>query len=600
MAALSGVLLAEPVASLARQAGISSLASAGIGLLSLSLSGLALRSGSAGAALSSLGLAFLLLALPAPPPTVEAGVVVLEGAVAREGSIRPGGRFSSWVRSGGAKYVVEGRGARLRAGAGVEVFGYLQAPTPWQARRGASGRIGATRVETLRAGRGLSALRGAVRRALSEALREGAPRHHRLLKSVLLGGGAVRNRERAAFSTTGTAHLLSISGLHVAILAGLALLALRALGLSAGSQRWGVVSLLVLYLILVGPRAPTLRATVAAVAWLIAPGRSDGFNRLACALLVVVAWDPGAARSLGFQLSFGTVTGLILLGRCWRPRAWLARQFVGGVSAFFASSPLLAARLGQVPWAALWLGPPALALFTVVLGLALVGAVLGVVHPVLGAPALGAADTLASLLVGAIELCAARFPADRVLPPNPIVVALGLGALALGAVRREAGRSSLGLLLVGAALCLSWTLPPPPLSSTTRELRVTSFARGAWVEGPGGLLALGAEPSARARARVSASVLRGQRFARWEARRFEEGAVLYTRGDWRVLWVPRSVELVLEEPVDLVVTRLRGVRQRQRLQEHLRPGAPLEALVTCAPQPGADRPIVVAGARPGG
>jgi ComEC/Rec2-related protein len=594
LAALSGALLAEPLGSwpealvwIAAAALISGFA--------------ALWSRSAGLALTSFGVSFLLLALPAPAPVVSAGVVRFEGEVTREGSLRPGGRYSAWAQLAGAKYVLEGKGIRPRPGEEIRALGYLQQPTPWQGRRGASGRIGVTRVEVRRAGRGLRALRGAVRRALSEALRQGAPRQHRLLKSVLLGGGEVRPRERAAFSATGTAHLLSISGLHVAILAGLALLALRVLGWSPRAQRWGVAALLVLYLILVGPRAPTLRATIAALAWLIAPGRSDGFNRLACALLVVVAWDPGAARSLGFQLSFGTVTGLILLGRCWRPKAWWARQVAGGVLAFFASSPLLAARLGQVPWAALWLGPPALALFSVILGLALVGAVLGVVHPTLGAPALAVADALAGVLVGVIDACAERFPADRVLAPSPIVVALGLGALALGAVRREAGRSHAGLLLLlGGTLCLSWTVPPPPLGSGERELRVVTFKRGAWVEGPGGLLALGGQPSTRERSRVSAGVLRGQRFARWEERSLGAGAVLYTRGPWRVLWVPRPGALTLEAPVDLVVTRLRGPLQRRRLQARLRVGASAQALVTCSPQAGPDRPIVVAGARPGG
>lgn len=530
---------------------------------------------------------------------VRPGVVRCEAVVTIEGSRRPGGRFSSWVEVEGVKYVLEGLGNKPSLGEGVEILGYLKQPSPWQARRGALGRISVSRFEARRPGRGLSALRGAVRRALSEALRRGAPRQHRFLKSVLLGGAAIRPRERAAFSTTGTAHLLSISGLHVAILAGLALWVLRAFGWSPQGQRWGVVVLLLLYLLLVGPRAPTLRATVAAVAWLLAPGRSNGFTRLACALLVVLAWEPGVTRSLGFQLSFGTVAGLILLGRCWLPRVWVARQFAGGIAAFFASSPLLAARLGQVPWVALWLGPPALAVFTLLVACGLLGAVLAVVHPALGAPALGAADALANLLAGAIELCAERFPADRVAPPSPILVAIGLGAVALGSVRREAGRSGAYLLTLGSVLCLSWTLPPPPLGRSEEEVRVLPFRRGAWVEGPGGLLAVGPEPAPRDLEQLRGSVWRGQRFADWERRSLGRGALLYQRGRWRVLWVPRSGPLELAEPVDLVVTRLRGPHQLRGLRALLREGAPERALVTCSPQPGPQRPIVVRGARPG-
>jgi ComEC/Rec2-related protein len=568
------------------------------------LSGFALAIG-AGArrstflALLAVGASLFLLAIPAPTPAVPRGVVKLTVEVAESEGSRPGGRYGVVGESGSWRVAVSGRCPAPRVGETITITGYLRPPTRWQAGRGVSAQVEAARIESRQPGHGLRALRGAVRTALSRAIREGAPQQHRLLGSVLLGSGQVRAPERAAFSATGCAHLLSISGLHVAILAGLALLLLRALGWSPLAQRFGVAALLLAYVFLVGPRAPTIRATVASLAWLLAPGRSDGFNRLSCALVVVLAWDPGAPRSLGFQLSFGTVAGLILLGRIWRPRLWLARQFAGGVTAFVASTPLLAARLGQVPWVALWLGLPALGLFSLILGLALVGAILAVLDPTLGAPALTVADGLASLLVWAIEACASAFPPDRLLPPSALVVTLGLGALAWGSARREGGRSSAVLFLIGGALCLGWTLPPPRGGNVDAGgIRVVAHSRGALVEDEGGLVSLGELPRG-GELRSARSLTRQRRLSGWTPVPLASGSArLFEGRGWRILWVPRSGRVELSEPVDLIVTNSADPARLRRLRRLLRPGASKRALVRCPSPGGLSRPIVVHG--PGG
>jgi predicted membrane metal-binding protein len=118
------------------------------------------------------------------------------------------------------------------------------------------------------------------------------------------------------------------------------------------------------------------------------------------AALVLVAWDPSNAVSIGFQLSLAAVLGIVTLGLdlvhlrqrllplmpwpldrpSWRGLLWCARSALDGlaigVAASLATTPLIAAHfLSANPWSplatlvtapqttgALWLGLPCLTL----------------------------------------------------------------------------------------------------------------------------------------------------------------------------------------------------------------------------------------------
>ena len=136
---------------------------------------------------------------------------------------------------------------------------------------------------------------------------------------------------------TGTAHLLSISGLHVGMVAGIAgllagLLSTPLLGLRAWPDRRramlvaGLVAAFC-YALLAGFSLPTVRALVmllagfGAMLWrrAIGPGRA-----LLTALTAVLLLDPMAPLAIGFWLSFGAVAVLIWVfsGRA-RGKGWL-------------------------------------------------------------------------------------------------------------------------------------------------------------------------------------------------------------------------------------------------------------------------------------
>ena len=139
-------------------------------------------------------------------------------------------------------------------------------------------------------------------------------------------GGAIDDKTAQAMRDSGLAHLLSISGLHVAaIVAACVLLVSKTLALIPPlALRWPVQLLAagaggiaaVSYTLLAGAEVPTIRACVAALLILLAMalGRDPLSMRMvaAGALFILVFW-PESLVGPSFQLSFTAVTAIVWL-----------------------------------------------------------------------------------------------------------------------------------------------------------------------------------------------------------------------------------------------------------------------------------------------
>lgn len=135
-----------------------------------------------------------------------------------------------------------------------------------------------------------------------------------------------------AYASTGVTHVLSVSGLHVGIVYWLLLVLFKPF--ASPGARWPmlVVSLAVLwsYACVTGVSPSVLRAVLmfsfAAVAraWRLP---LNIYNILAATACLLLAADPFMIMSIGFQLSFIAVLGIValqpLLYRMWEPTAWL-------------------------------------------------------------------------------------------------------------------------------------------------------------------------------------------------------------------------------------------------------------------------------------
>ena len=193
---------------------------------------------------------------------------------------------------------------------------------------------------------------------------------------------------RDRYADAGIVHMLSISGLHVAIVSGAMLLLLQAARLPAATARWAGLSLVGGYVLLIGAPPPAVRSAVmigAQVVALALQRNTSPWAALAWGGGIPLLYQPRTAVDLGWQLSVSGFAALIA-GRAvadrvlsaalegWRRK--IASELVVSVVASFATAPLVAWHFGRVslvaPLANLAAGPVIAVLQpTLFLGLAL-------------------------------------------------------------------------------------------------------------------------------------------------------------------------------------------------------------------------------------
>ncbi len=154
--------------------------------------------------------------------------------------------------------------------------------------------------------------------------------------------GGIDEADAEAMRISGLAHLLSISGMHVGVVIGGAmLLVMRLLALSPRlALRWplpaiaaGIAALVgICYTLLAGAEVPTIRSCIAALLVLAALmiGREALTLRLvgAAALILLAIW-PEALVGASFQLSFAAVVTIVALNSHPAVHALLARREEG-------------------------------------------------------------------------------------------------------------------------------------------------------------------------------------------------------------------------------------------------------------------------------
>ncbi len=138
-----------------------------------------------------------------------------------------------------------------------------------------------------------------------------------LLRAMTLGWRTpLTDSVAEPFVRTGTMHVFAISGLHIALLAGILVNVLRAARVPRGACGLMVIPLIWLYTAATGWQPSALRASVmmsiVLAGWALARPL-DLVNSLAAAALVLLWWRPGHLFQAGFQLSFAVVLSLGLL-----------------------------------------------------------------------------------------------------------------------------------------------------------------------------------------------------------------------------------------------------------------------------------------------
>lgn len=203
-----------------------------------------------------------------------------------------------------------------------------------------------------------------------------SPSHRAVACALVLGDlMPLDDQVRAPFSATGIAHLLAVSGLHLACVAGavyVVLLWLLRFLLRSGTgapRRWasvGMVAVAMIYMELTGRPTSCVRAFV----MLSGAALSQWFRRsydlwtwLAVSSLILMALVPGAWEEAAFQLSIASVAG-IAAGSPTNPpqdrevapawKRWLSSMLRVSMSAWGATLPFAWWHFGSIPLAAPW------------------------------------------------------------------------------------------------------------------------------------------------------------------------------------------------------------------------------------------------------
>ncbi len=162
-------------------------------------------------------------------------------------------------------------------------------------------------------------LRRVVREALEAGFAPSQSLDHALLRALLVGDSDPQLRDvQDEFVRTGTSHHLAISGMHIAILGALVLGFCRLLLLRPRAAIVVSLAFVVLYGVVALPSPPVVRSVLLCVAYAIGvlSRRSvDGVQLLALSVFAMLVYQPLDIYNAGFQLSFGTVLGLMLFAR---------------------------------------------------------------------------------------------------------------------------------------------------------------------------------------------------------------------------------------------------------------------------------------------
>ena len=233
-------------------------------------------------------------------------------------------------------------------------------------------------------------LRTRIRQAATNALVGDLPQgqiSRGLLQALLLGYRRdIDSDTYMAFRKTGLLHFISLSGMHLGILVGIIWWLCKTAGFMKPARAVVCGVAVAVFLLVVPPRAPTLRAAI--ICWVFCASiffrrRSNPINTLSLAAIILLLLRPTQLFEAGWQLSFACVLGLLLFcerlhfflyekvsGLRWRkggpktmvsyrmsprPGPYLLRLLSAGLAAWIGGAGILLYHFYTInPFASIW------------------------------------------------------------------------------------------------------------------------------------------------------------------------------------------------------------------------------------------------------
>lgn len=185
-----------------------------------------------------------------------------------------------------------------------------------------------------------------LRQTIGERVRAVLPGEEGAIATALITGerGGISAETTQAFRDSGLVHILSISGLHMVVMAGavfyavrLVLAAIPTIALRYPIKKWAAAAAILgafAYLLISGTSFPTIRAWITisiAFAAILLDRPALALRNVALAALALLILIPESLFDAGFQMSFAAVVALIAFYEFIRDRAEQRRKEPGAL-----------------------------------------------------------------------------------------------------------------------------------------------------------------------------------------------------------------------------------------------------------------------------
>lgn len=348
-------------------------------------------------------------------------------------------------------------------------------------------------VEVVSEGRGILVWlwrkRQALARIIEGSISEESASFH---KAIVLGlQSGITPQMRDAFTATGVAHLLSVSGTHFALLAFILFKGIKALSKSLPMRILTKMTLyitptqiaivltmpvLIFYALLSGASTPTIRSFIMVFIYMTAlflGRKGQWLNSLSIAAIIILLWEPGALFDLSFQLSFIAV---LAIGYALENTKDSNSIFLGGIKKSILIT--IAATVGTAPFVVYYfhqfplISPISNLIITplvcfVVLPLGLFAGFFALLVNINPLPLSYPIEAITSLSLNLIKI-ASNIPYSNLYLHKPSIMIVALFFLSLAFFIK--GRAGWRLLPLAFVLCL-YILSP--FLSANNSLRIT-------------------------------------------------------------------------------------------------------------------------------
>lgn len=290
-----------------------------------------------------------------------------------------------------------------------------------------------------------------------------------MAKALLIADQSEIPRDvKQKYSRSGLIHMLSISGLHVSIIAGSVSLLLHIMRLSSRLAAAISLSVLTLYICVLGFPPPAVRAGVMVGVMLAANLLQRPTSRWAALALggFIPLIHPPTVLNLGYQLSVGGIAGLVAASSVMRRafndkldgwRKFIVKSLVASTLSTLVTAPLVGWTFGQIsligPVANIFADP----VISIVQPMLFLALVLAPITPV--AQFIADSTHLPLKLFDSIAAFFANLPyAAIMIRPSfttAVMSSIGVAAMIIAACsKRWTGRA--GLVAVGAVAGIVW------------------------------------------------------------------------------------------------------------------------------------------------